>query len=136
MNIKNIFFTLIFLFLVISCSKDETKVSIIKEKSLDMQVVEAYKEGLSALEGGDVLYAAQKFNEAEMLFPQSEFAPKSALMAAYSYYVQDYYGDSIAELERFIKIYQNYNDIDYAYYLLQFAILNKLLTKKRFTIYN
>ena len=34
MNIKNIFFTLIFLFLVISCSKDETKVSIIKEKSL------------------------------------------------------------------------------------------------------
>ena len=69
MNIKNLFFTLIFLFLVISCSKDETKVSIIKEKSLDMQVVEAYKEGLSALEGGDVLYAAQKFNEAEMLFP-------------------------------------------------------------------
>ena len=92
MNIKNLSFALIILFLLISCSKDETKVSIIQEKSLEMQVVEAYREGLSALEGGDVLYAAKKFNEAEMLFPQSEFAPKSALMAAYSYYVQDYYG--------------------------------------------
>ncbi len=131
MNIKNLFFTLIFLFLVISCSKDETKVSIIKEKSLDMQVVEAYKEGLSALEGGDVLYAAQKFNEAEMLFPQSEFAPKSALMAAYSYYVQDYYGDSIAELERFIKIYQNYNDIDYAYYLLAICYFEQIVDEKK-----
>ena len=104
--------------------------SIIKEKSLDMQVVEAYKEGLSALEGGDVLYAAQKFNEAEMLFPQSEFAPKSALMAAYSYYVQDYYGDSIAELERFIKIYQNYNDIDYAYYLLAICYFEQIVDEK------
>ena len=36
-------------------------------------------------------------NEAEILFPQSIWAPKSALMAAYSYYIQDYYGDAIAE---------------------------------------
>ena len=96
MKLKNLFFTLIFLLLLISCSKEENKLSVIQEKSLDMQVVEAYKEGLSALEGGDVLYAAQKFNEAEMLFPQSEYAPKSALMASYSYYVQDYYGDAIS----------------------------------------
>ena len=58
---------------------------------------------MKSLEKGDVLFAAKKFNEAEILFPQSEWAPKSALMAAYSYYIQDYYGDAIAELERFIK---------------------------------
>ena len=131
MNIKNLFFALIILFLLISCSKDETKVSIIQEKSLEMQVVEAYREGLSALEGGDVLYAAKKFNEAEMLFPQSEFAPKSALMAAYSYYVQDYYGDAISELERFIKIYQNYNDLDYAYYLLAICYFEQIVDEKK-----
>ena len=28
-------------------------------------------------------------------------------MAAYSYYIQDYYGDAIAELERFLKTYPN-----------------------------
>ncbi len=85
------------LFLNLSCSKDVSKVSVIKEKDLNLQVLEAYEEGLEALNGGDVLFAAQKFNEAEMLFPQSEWAPRSALMAAYAYYIQDYYGESISQ---------------------------------------
>ena len=83
--------------ITISCSKAPIKDLAIKEKNLDLQVLEAYEEGKKSLEAGDVLYAAKKFNEAEILFPQSEFAPKSALMAAYSYYTQDYYGDAIAE---------------------------------------
>ena len=81
-------------------------------------MIEAYQEGLKNLEAGDVLFAAKKFNEAEILFPQSEWAPKSALMAAYSYYSQDYYGDAIAELDRFLRVYPKHKDIDYADYLL------------------
>ena len=55
-------------------------------------MIALYKEGMKALVNeGDVLYAAKKFNEAELIYPQSEWAPKSALMAAYSYYSQDYY---------------------------------------------
>ena len=96
----NLFFILVIFTFCISCSKKEEKVSIIKEKSLELQVLEAYKEGMKSLEDGDVLYAAKKFNQAEILFPQSEWAPKSSLMASYSYYVQDYYADSISELER------------------------------------
>ena len=96
MKIKIYLYFVILSFLVISCSKKEIKKSEIKEKSLDLQVYEAYKEGKVSLESGDVLFAAKKFNEAEILFPQSEWAPKSALMAAYSYYIQDYYGDAIA----------------------------------------
>jgi len=92
---------LLLLSITISCSKSPNKELAIKEKNLDLQVLEAYEEGKNSLEAGDVLYAAKKFNEAEILFPQSEFAPKSALMAAYSYYTQDYYGDAIAELKRF-----------------------------------
>ena len=99
---------------MLSCSKDQVKKSVIKEKSLDLQVLEAYQEGMNSLEGGDVLFAAKKFNEAELLFPQSIWAPKSSLMAAYAYYTQDYYGDAIAELERFIKIYSKNKNIDYA----------------------
>ena len=93
------------MFFVLSCSKDVEKKSIINEKSLELQVQEAYEQGMKSLEEGDVLFAAQKFNEAEILFPQSDWAPKSALMAAYSYYVQDYYGDAIAELKRFLRKY-------------------------------
>ena len=119
------------IFLVTSCSNKPIKKSIVKEKSLDAQVLEAYKEGKAALEEGDVLFAAKKFNEAEILFPQSEWAPKSALMAAYSYYIQDYYADSIAELSRFIKIYTNHEDLDYAYYLLAICYYEQIVDEKK-----
>ena len=123
---------LIFLLLIfVSCSKDNTKISVIKEKSLELQVLEAYDIGKDALEGGDVLYAAKKFNEVETLFPQSELAPKSALMAAYSYYTQDYYGDSIAELERFIKVYPYHKDISYAHYLMGICFFEQIVDEKK-----
>ena len=114
----NLYYLFAILILCISCSKEKIQKSEIIEKSLELQVLEAYQEGMKSLEEGDVLFAAKKFNQAEVLFPQSEWAPKSSLMASYAYYVQDYYSDSIAELERFIKIYNQDKNLDYAYYLL------------------
>ena len=129
----NKFFLFIILFTaLVSCSKkEEIKQSIIKEKSLDLQVLEAYQEGMENLESGDVLYAAKKFNEAEILFPQSEWAPKSALMAAYSYYTQDYYGDTIAELERFLRVYPLNKNLDYVYYLLGVSYYEQIVDEKK-----
>ena len=115
----------------ISCSKNLKNDTTIKEKSLDLQVLELYQEGVKSLESGEVLLAAKKFNEAEILFPQSAWAPKSALMAAYSYYSQDYYEDAIAELERFIKIYPKNKNIDYAYYLLGVSNYEKIVDEKK-----
>ena len=83
------------------------------------------------LETGDVLYAAKKFNEAETLFPQSEWAPKSALMAAYAYYTQDYYSDTIAELERFIRVYPLSKNLDYVYYLLGISYYEQIVDEKK-----
>jgi len=100
------YFLLFFLLILFqSCSKDVEKNSVINEKSLYLQVRESYLEGIKSLEQGDVLFAARKFNEVEILFPQSDLAPKSLLLAAYSYYIKDYYEDSIEELERFLKVY-------------------------------
>ena len=82
------------------------------------------------MEAGDVLYAAKKFNEAEILFPQSIWAPKSALMAAYAYYIQDY-GDAIAELKRFTKVYPKHKNIDYAYYLLAICYYEQIVDEKK-----
>ena len=115
LNLLSLIVVMIFF---ISCSKEEIQKSVITEKSLELQVLEAYQEGMKSLEEGDVLLAAKKFNQAEILFPQSEWAPKSSLMASYAYYVQDYYTDAIAELNRFIKIYSQDKNLDYAYYLL------------------
>ena len=126
----NFFLLLIFIFLV-SCSSNEIKQSVIEEKSLELQVLEAYKEGKKALELNDVLYAAKKFNEAEILFPQSDWAPKSALMAAYSYYKLDYYGDAVAELKRFLRVYPNHKDIPYVYYLLGISYYEQIVDEKK-----
>jgi outer membrane protein assembly factor BamD len=126
----NKFFSLLLILLSISCSKEVEK-SVINEKSLDLQVLEAYQEGIKALEGGDVLFAAKKFNEAEILFPQSDWAPSSALMAAYAYYSQDYYGDAIAELKRFIKIYPQHKSEDYAYYLLAICYYEQIIDETK-----
>ena len=116
---------------ILSCSKDTLKESTIKEKNLNLQVLEAYREGKEALENGDVLFAAKKFNEAEILYPQSIWAPRSALMAAYAYYLQDYYGDAVAELERFIKVYPKHENLDYAYFLLATAHYEQIVNEKK-----
>ena len=122
---------LVFSILLSSCSKEELKKSTIKEKSLESQVQEAYKEGMEALNDGDVLFAAKKFNEAEILFPQADSAPQSALMAAYSYYTQDYYGDAIAELNRFLKVYPSHKDLGYVYYLLAVCYYEQIVDEKK-----
>ena len=130
LKFKNLFL-IVLLFLCISCAKEIKKNSILKEKSLDLQVFEAYRKGLESLDEGDVLFAAKKFNEAEILFPQSDWAPKSALMAAYSYYSQDYFGDAIAELDRFIKIYPQHENLDYAYYILAICYYEQIVDEKK-----
>jgi outer membrane protein assembly factor BamD len=117
--------------LCFACSKNDLDKNLINEKELDLQVFEAYQKGIEYLEKGDVLYAAKKFNEAELLFPQSVWAPKSALMAAYSYYTQDYYEDAIAELKRFIKIYPKHKNLDYAYFLLATSYYEKIVDEKK-----
>ncbi len=122
--------TLVLLF-TISCSKEVKKETFIIEKKLNLQAIESYKEGMKALEEGDSLFAAKKFNEVEVLFPQSELAPKSALMASYSYYIQDYYQDAVAELQRFIKIYPLHKNIDYAYYLLAISYYEQIVDEKK-----
>ena len=109
---------LIILFFLASCSKEENKISIITEDNMELQMIDSYRQGVVALEDGDVILAAKKFNESELLFPQSEWAPKSSLMAAYAYYTQSYYPDSINELEMFLKKYPKDKRISYAYYLL------------------
>ena len=133
MKLSNFYIIIFIFFLGVSCSKNETSKSIIKEKSLDLQVLEAYMEGKKSLEEGDVLFAAKKFNEVEILFPQSVWAPKSALMAAYAYYIQDYYGDAVAELERFVERYPNFESIDYAHYLLAICYFEQIVDEKKDT---
>ncbi|MDC3026686.1 outer membrane protein assembly factor BamD [Candidatus Pelagibacter sp.] len=114
-----------------SCTKKDEKISIVEEKSLETQMIDAYNEGLEELEKNDVIYAARKFNEAELIYPQSIWAPRAALMAAYAYFSQLYYDDTIVELEKFLQKYKNHPRRDYAYYLLALSHYNLIIDETK-----
>ena len=115
-----------------SCSKgNEGIVSVIEGDNLETQMIIAYNEGLKALEEQDVFFAVKRFNEAELLYPQSPWAAQSALMSAYAWWSQGYYGDTIDELDRFIKLYSNHNNLDYAYYLLGMSYYDSIIDEKK-----
>ena len=126
----NLLLFLIFIISFNSCSKKEN-ITKLSNENIEVEMINAYKEGLVALEGGDALFAAQKFNEAELLYPQSEWASKSALMAAYSFYSQSYYGDAIYELNRYLKTYPNNKQIDYANFLLAMSYYEQIIDEKK-----
>jgi outer membrane protein assembly factor BamD len=129
--IKNFVLFIILIFFSFACSKEVSKDIEIKEKNIELQVMEAYNEGLKELEAGDVLYAAKKFNEVEIMFPQSKWAAKSTLMAAYAYYSQDYYYDTIEELKIFLRKYPKHENIDYANYMMALAYYEQIVDEKK-----
>ncbi len=131
MNFLRIFliFFLVSFFLT-NCAKKE-KTSLIVEEDIELQMIRAFKEGYDEFKAGDAIYAAKKFNEAELLFPQSSWAPKAALMAAYVYYAQDYYFDAESELKRFIKTYPKHPDLNYAHFLLAMCYYEKIVDEKK-----
>ena len=133
MFMKNAFkILLIFLMLIqISCRNKKEKISVIEEKDINLQMTELYKEGYEELLDGDALYAAKKFNEAELIFPQSPWAPMASLMSAYSYYSQDYYFDAIYQIEDYLKKYPNHKNKDYAHFILAMCYYENIVDEKR-----
>ncbi len=117
-------------FFLMNCAKKE-KTSLVVEEDLELQMIRAFREGYEEFKDGDALFAAKKFNEAELLFPQSSWAPKAALMAAYVYYAQDYYFDAEAELKRFIRTYPKHPDLNYAHFLLAMCYYEKIVDEKK-----
>ena len=125
-------FVYIFIFvLFISCSKKDEKVTVLKEKSLETQMMEVYNQAMQEFERGDVIYAGKKFSEAELLYPQSVWAPRSVLMSAYGYFSQGYYNNAINDLERFLIKYKNHPQTDYAYYLLALCHYDQIVDEKK-----
>jgi len=114
-----------------SCTAEKKEISIIKEMDQEQEMISSYKEGMDSLERGDTFYAAKKFLEAELLYPQSEWASKSALMASYAYYLQDYFSKALFNLERFLKTYQGDEKKEsYAHYLMAMCYYELIVDEK------
>ena len=129
---KKNFFLIIFLILVLlGCGKNEKEISLIKETDQNLEIITTYNEAYKSLEEGDPYFAAKKFLEAELLFPQSEWAPRSALMASYSFYLQNYYAEALSNLNRFLKTYPNNKDEAYVHYLIGMCYYETIEDEKR-----
>ena len=115
---------------LLSCSKNE-KVVKIKELNQEQEMITAYTEAMNNLDDGDAFYAAKKFLESELLFPQSDWAAKSALMASYSYYLQDYFDEAIMNLERYLKTYPKDKNIGYGKFLLAMCYYETIVDEKK-----
>jgi len=129
--LKSLIVFLISTLLILSCSKKDKIEATLEAGTIEEQMILAYKEGLEFLEKGDALYASKKFNEAEILFPQSIWAPKSSVMSAYSLYYYNYYGDAIFQLERHLKNYPNDKNLAYVHYLIAICYFEKLSDEKK-----
>ena len=117
--------------ITISCSKAPIKDLAIKEKNLESQMMEVYNQGMEEFERGDVIFAGKKFSEAELLYPQSIWAPRAVLMSAYGYFSQGYYSYAINDLERFLIKYKNHPQSDYANYLLALCHYDQIIDEKK-----
>ncbi len=129
---KYIIFLFIYVIFIVSCSKDKSKVDqVLLEQDIEAEMILAYKEGMKQLEKGDALFASKKFDEAEILFPQSIWAAKASLMSAYALYSQNYYDDAIFNLERHIKNYPKDKDLVYAHYLIAICYFEQLYDERK-----
>ena len=116
---------------LIGCSKEKENIQLIKETNQKVEMISAYKEGMRLIEFNDYFAAGKKFLEAEILFPQSQWAPKSVLMASYSYYMQDYYSLAISNLERYFDTYPKDKNKAYAHYLLAMCYYETIEGEKK-----
>ena len=128
LKIVFIIFSLIFSY---SCSKETENIKLIKETDQKIEMISAYEKGINLFEIGDYFAASKKFLEAEILFPQSQWAPKSVLMASYSYYMQSYYSLAIENIKRYFKTYPNDKNKAYAHYLLAICYYETIEGEKK-----
>ena len=127
--IKSFLILLLSVLLLLSCSKNEKEIK--SEPDERDKAIAIYSEAVESLKRGDAFYAAKKFKEVEILMPQSDWAAKASLMAAYADYSRNAYSSSVFNLERHIKNYPADKNIPYAHYLISICYYEQILDEKK-----
>ena len=65
------------------------------------------------------------------MYQHTVWAPRSALMASYSFYLQNYYSEAISNLNRYLKTYPSDKNLPYAYYLIAMCNYEMIEDEKR-----
>jgi outer membrane protein assembly factor BamD len=90
-----------------------------------MSEAELYEQGSVFLANADIPAAINVFGTLEARFPFSTYAQQSILDLAFAYYDFGQKDETIAECDRFIDLYPNHPNLDYAFYLRALSNLEK-----------
>ena len=90
-----------------------------------MSEADLYEQGTEFLANADIPSAVNVFGTLEARFPFSTYAQQSILDLAFAYYDFGQKDEAIAECDRFIDLYPNHPNLDYAFYLRALSNLEK-----------
>ena len=85
-----------------------------------------YDQALARLHGHDEGGAAKQFDTIEKQYPYTQWSRKALLMQTYSQYQDGQYDDAVSSAKRYISLYPNEPDTDYAYYLEAMSDYNSI----------
>jgi outer membrane protein assembly factor BamD len=90
-----------------------------KEEQFEEPADKLYNEGLYLLNNKrDLKTAAKRFEEVDRQHPYSDWARRSLIMSAYTYYQAGMYEESIGASRRYIQLHPGSPDAAYAQYLI------------------
>ena len=95
------------------------------DPTLNMSAAEIYVQGRDFLDAQDFTNAIKLFELLEARYPFGTYSTQSMLDLAYANYSADLRDEAIVEANRFIRLYPNHPNVDYAYYLKALANFDK-----------
>ena len=119
---------LLLTFSFLGCSKQE---DLEYKKSEKIDPFKVYQEGLEEFDKRNYFFARKKFDEAELNFTKPSLAAKASIMASYSLYAINFYGQAEENIKRFINVYPVDKNIIYANYLLAIIYYEQIQDEKK-----
>ena len=89
----------------------------VKDDTLGWSANRLYTEAKTLLGEGNYESAITHYEKLESRFPYGRFAQQAQIDLAYAYWKSGEKESAIAACERFIKLHQNHQKVDYVYYL-------------------
>ncbi|MBI1395836.1 MAG: outer membrane protein assembly factor BamD [Betaproteobacteria bacterium] len=88
-----------------------------KDATRNWSVERLYKEAKSELNDGNYKRAVSYYEKLSARYPYGPYARQAQLEMAYAYFKDNEPASAIATCDRYIKLYPNGENVDYAYYL-------------------
>ena len=124
MKPKILLLNIMMVILLSSCSYIEKALEE-PDPTLNMSAAEIYVQGKDFLDAQDFINAIKLFELLEARYPFGTYSTQSMLDLAYANYAANLKDEAIVEANRFIRLYPNHPNVDYAYYLKALANFDK-----------